>query len=117
MTTTTTTKVNIKRCKSSKSSQKKLETRKLQRFKTKGGSSRHGAAETNLTRNLEIAGSIPGLAQWVKDLAWLWLWCRPAAVALIKPLAWEPSCAKGVALKKAKKIPRGKRISRKQNGQ
>ena len=32
-------------------------------------SSRRGAAETNPTRNLEVAGSIPGLAQWVKDLA------------------------------------------------
>ena len=28
-------------------------------------------------------GWIPGLAQWVKDLAWLWLWLWPAAVALI----------------------------------
>ena len=33
---------------------------------------------------------------------WLWLWCRPAAAALIQPLAWEPPCAIGVALKKAK---------------
>ena len=35
----------------------------------------------------EVAGSTPGLAQWVKDLVLLWLWCRPAAVALIQPLA------------------------------
>ena len=33
------------------------------------------------------------------DLAWLWLWRRPAAAALIGPLAWEPPYAMGVALK------------------
>ena len=32
-------------------------------------SSRRGAAETNPTRNHEVEGLIPGLAQWVKDWA------------------------------------------------
>ena len=73
--------------------------------KTQGWSSCHGAVETNLTRNHEVVDLIPGLAQWVKDLvlpvscgvgckrssdlALLWLWQRPAAVALIQPLAWN----------------------------
>jgi len=40
----------------------------------------------------------------VVDLALLWLWCRPAAVALIQPLAWEsPYAAAGVAIKSPKK--------------
>ena len=32
-------------------------------------------------------------------LALLWLWHRPAAVALIRPLAWEPPYVVGAALK------------------
>ena len=37
------------------------------------------------------------------DLVLLWLWHRPAAVAPIRPLAWEPPYAAGVALKRQKK--------------
>ena len=47
----------------------------------------------NPASNQEVAGSISGLAQWVK------LWCRLAAVAPIRPLAWEPTYAEGAALK------------------
>ena len=70
----------------------------------------------NPTSNHEIVGLIPGLAQWVKDLAFavncgvghrcgwdpslLWLWCRLAGTAPIGPLAWEPPYAMGAALKR-----------------
>ena len=58
--------------------------------------------KTNPTRYREVAGSIPGLAQWIEDLALLWLWCRLAAVAPIRPLAWEPPYAAGAAPKRQK---------------
>ena len=84
-------------------------------LKLKIRSSCCGTAETNPTRNHDIAGLIPGLAQWVggssvavscgvgcrhgSDPVLLWLWCRPTAAALVRPLTWEPPYAVSVALK------------------
>ena len=38
------------------------------------------------------------------DLVLLWLWCRLADVALIRPLAWKSPHATSVALRREKKI-------------
>ena len=46
---------------------------------------------------------IPGLTQWVKDLALLTLWYGPKAVAPIRPLLWELPYTAGVALKRGEK--------------
>ena len=48
----------------------------------------------NTTSIHEDEGLNLGLPQWVKD---------PAAVAPIQPLAWEPPCAMGKALKRQNK--------------
>ena len=47
------------------------------------------------------------------DPALLWLWHRPAATALIRPLAWEPPYAAGAALEKAKKTKKKKKDTHK----
>ena len=51
--------------------------------KTKTGSSPCGSAVTSPTSIYEDECSISDLTPWVKDLALPWLWCRPAAAALI----------------------------------
>ena len=45
------------------------------------------------------------------DLALRWLWHRPAAVALIRPLPWELQYATGAAQEKKKKKKKKKKYS------
>ena len=42
------------------------------------------------------------------DPTLLWLWRRPVATAVIKPLAWEPPYAAGAALQRTKKTKKKK---------
>ena len=41
--------------------------------------------------------------RYVSDPELLWLWCRLVATAQIRPLAWKPPYAMGMALQKKKK--------------
>ena len=50
------------------------------------------------------------------DLALLWLWHRPTAIALIRLLAWESPCAAGVTVKREKKKKERDRRDRKVRG-
>ena len=56
---------------------------------------------------VSLSGLRPGVAMSCgvghrcgSDLPLLWLWCRPAAAALILPLVWEPPYAMGAAQKR-----------------
>ena len=84
--------------------------------KTRIWISHFGSVVMNPTSIHEDTGSIPGLVQWVKDPELLWLWCRLAAVAPIRPLAWEPPYAAAAALKsKTKKKKKKERKKEMQN--
>ena len=58
----------------------------------------------NRTYIHEDVGLIPGPPQWVKDLMYLWLWCRPAAAAPIQPPSLGTSICHKRGPKKKKKI-------------
>ena len=86
--------------------------------KIQGRSSRCGTVETNLTRSHEVVGLIPGLNEWVKDLAlpwavvytadstWIPRWCS-CGVGQSYSSNWTPDLegpyASGVALKRKNK--------------
>ena len=74
-----------------------------------------------MTLRVQSLASLSGLRIWRCCELWcgrrqgsdptlLWLWSRPAAVALIQPLAWEPPYAAGAALKRQKDKNKNKKV-------
>jgi len=64
---------------------------------------------------------IPSLASFSEGVkaslmgqALLWLWCRPAAAAQIRLLAWEPPYATSAALKSKRKKKKEREREKKQ---
>ena len=56
------------------------------------------ATISGLGSSVAVSCGVGGRRSW--DLVLLWLWHRPAAIAPIRPLAWEPPYAMGVVLKR-----------------
>ena len=52
----------------------------------------------------EDAGSIPGLARWVKDRCCCGCGIGQAATALTPRLTWDPPCARSAAVKRKKEV-------------
>ena len=67
---------------------------------------------TTTTTERELTFRYSYVAQQVKVplLSLQWLWCRPAARAPIRPLAWQTPYAVGAALEKAKRQNKIKKI-------
>ena len=67
-----------------------------------------------MTLQVQSLSSLSGLHSALhSDPALLWLWNKPAAAALIPPLAQELPCATSIAKKKRKKRKEKKRKEKK----